>query len=74
MAVNIKSSFDCSQREVVVDIANIIYRSQGYDISGKPLDYLFKSQHPQEQAVLTAAEAIYELLAGDSPDYDDEDE
>jgi hypothetical protein len=68
------ATFDCTQREIVVDIAAIIYRTHGSEISDKDKGYLYRSQHPTEQAVLQAAEQIFELFAGDSPDYSDEDE
>jgi len=64
---------DATQRQVVTDIAHVIYKSQGY-AAPRDLDYFFKSKHPQERAVLAAAEAIYELFVGDSPSYDDDPE
>jgi hypothetical protein len=73
-SINFKASFDCNQRQIVVDIATIIYRTHGYDIQAKPIGYLFDSQHPTERAVLAAAEAIFEMFAGDSPSYDDDDD
>jgi hypothetical protein len=68
------ASFDCTQREIVVDIATLIYRTHGYEVQDKPLDYFFKSQHPTERACLAVAEEIFELFAGDSPSYDDDDD
>ena len=73
-SINFKASCDCNQRQIVVNIATIIYRSHGYEIQDKPLRYLFDSQHPTERAVLAAAEAVFELFAGDSPSYDDDDD
>ena len=73
-SINFKASFDCTQRQIVVDIATTIYRSHGYEIKDKPIGYLFESQHPTERAVLAAAEEIFELFAGDSPSYDDDDD
>ena len=67
-------TFDASQREIVVDIAARIYRMMGYDISNTSTMYLFNSQHPTERAVLQVAEDIFEMLWGDIPDYDDEEE
>lgn len=67
-------SYDCSQREMVIDIANRIYRMMGYDATDKGLMYFFDSQHPTEQAVLSTAEDIFEIFWGDTPDYDDEDD
>ena len=67
-------TFDCSQREIVVDIANRIYESMGYNAKRYGVMYFFESQHPTEQAVLSAAEDIFEMFWGDSPDYDDEDD
>jgi hypothetical protein len=73
-SINFNASFDCNQRQIVVDIATIIYRSHGYEIGHKQIGYLFDSQHPTERAVLAAAEAIFEIFAGDSPSYDDDDD
>lgn len=74
MRIQIDEEFDCTERQFVVAIAQHIYRTHGHEISNKPWPYLFNSKHPTEQAVLYAAEAIYELFTGDSPSYDDEDE
>ncbi|NER82925.1 MAG: hypothetical protein F6K42_25890 [Leptolyngbya sp. SIO1D8] len=71
--VTINTSFDYTQRQLVVDIAAIIYRSQGYDITDKSIDYLFNSHHPQERSILNAAERIFEIFAGDLPSYEDDD-
>ena len=68
------AQFDCSQREIVVDIANKIYRMMGYDAKQYGLMYFFESQHPTERAVLATAEDIFEMFWGDIPDYDDENE
>ena len=73
-SLSIEQYFDCSQREVVVDIAKIIYRKKGFDISGMSLMYLYESQHPEEQAILAMAEEIFTLFWGDTPDYDDEEQ
>ena len=67
-------TFDASQREIVVDIARLIYRMMGYDIRNKGIMYLYESQHPTEKAVLQTAEDIFEMFWGDIPDYDDEEE
>ena len=67
-------TYNCTQREMVVDIANRIYEATGHSARGKDLMYFFKSQHPQEKAVLAAAEDIFEIFWGDMPDYDDEDD
>lgn len=69
--------FDCTQREVVFDIAAEIYRAMGYEVPDvdERLHYLERSQHPQERAAWATAESIYEVFMGDSPDYgDDPDE
>lgn len=71
MSVTISAQFDCSQREVVFDIAKIIYATHDARLPAD-LMYLYESQHPTERAVLVAAEAIFELLTGDSPSYDDD--
>jgi hypothetical protein len=72
-STSFNASFDCTQREIVVDIATLIYRTHGYEIKDKPPEYLFQSQHPTERACLAAAEEIFEMFAGDSPDYSDDD-
>jgi len=76
--MKITAEFDCTQKELVNDIAAIIYTSQGYGkaaeiITANP-DYLFDSQHPAERSALAAAEQIFELFYGDSPDYSDDEE
>lgn len=71
--MKIEQHFDCTQREAVLDIARIIYKTHGGTLPEDPM-YLFDSQHPTEQSVLYAAEQIFELFWGDSPDYDDEEE
>jgi hypothetical protein len=70
--MKIDHEFDCTQREIVIDIASIVYRSHGGEL---PLDdplYLWRSQHPTEQNVLYTAEQIFELFHGDEPDYSDD--
>ena len=71
--VTISTQFDCSQRELVVDIANMIYLHRGYK-APDDLMYFYNSQHPTEKEILRCAEDIYELFVGDSPNYEDEDE
>ena len=71
--MEIKADFDCTQRELVQDIARLIYRSHGGTLP-EELMYLWKSQHPTERSVLAVAEEIFELFYGDSPDYSDEEE
>lgn len=66
-------TFDCTQREIVVDIANKIYRMMGYSASQYGTEYFFRSEHPTEQAVLAVAENIFEMFWGDSPEYDDDE-
>ena len=73
MTVNIEFHNDCTQRELVVDIARLIYQSLGYRLPDNNILYLFKSQHPLEQNVLSVAEEIFELFSGDGPSYDDDD-
>lgn len=67
-------TYDCTQREVVVDIANRIYKMMGHDTKQRGLMYFFESQHPTEKAVLATAEDIFEIFWGDIPDYDDEED
>ena len=66
------TTFDCTQRELVVDIAYLIYATHGHSVRPEDPLYLFKSQHPTERSCLSAAEEIFELFFGDSPDYDDD--
>lgn len=68
--IKIEQSFDRTQKEFVVDIARVIYKQLGYNLPDNP-EYLFSSLHPTEVAVLRAAEDIFELLTGDSPDYEE---
>ena len=68
----IEQESDCTQRETVIDIARLVYRSHGCQLPpGDPL-YLWRSKHPTEQAVLYTAEKIFELFHGDEPDYSDD--
>lgn len=71
--MDIQVRFGCTQRELVNDIAHIIYRTHGGKLPDDPF-YLENSQHPTEKEVLFAAESIYEKFAGDTPDYSDDDE
>lgn len=72
--VQINFVTDATQREVIHDIARLIYATHGCKLPND-LFYLENSQHPTEIAVLAAAEQIFELLTGDTPDYsDDEDD
>lgn len=57
-----------TQREIVHAIAKLIYRTHDATLPDD-LYYLERSQHPTERAVLRAAEAIFEIFVGDSPDY-----
>ena len=68
------ATFGCTQREIVVDIARIIYAVTGHSIAGKDIMYLFSSEHPTEKASLFAAEEIFCMFWGDYPDYSDEEE
>lgn len=74
MTLRVDTAFDVTQRELIVDIAACIYKTHDADIRGKDTNYLFESQHPTERACLMAAEDIYEIFFGDTPDYSDEEE
>jgi hypothetical protein len=76
MTVTINASFDVTQREFIADIAWATYKQLGYTAPAptEDLDYFFRSQHPQEQAMVAIAEEIFEMLTGDSPSYDDDPE
>ena len=69
--MRIAQEFDCTQRQMVIDIAGLIYRTHGGRLPHDPL-HLWESRHPTEQAVLAVAEQIFEIFHGDSPDYSDE--
>lgn len=71
--LKINQQLDCTQRQAVIDIARIVYQTHGHRLPNDP-DYLWNSQHPTEQSVLRAAEEIFEIFWGDSPDYSDEEE
>jgi hypothetical protein len=71
-SMKIEQYFDCTQRELVVDIAGVIYRMQGCVLPENDLLYLWKSQHPTEQAILSVAERIFAMFHGDEPDYSDD--
>ena len=73
MTVSINTSFDCTQRELVINIARRVYDSMGYTLPENP-EYLWSTQHPTEISVRIIAEEIFGMFAGDSPSYEDEDE
>lgn len=62
-----------THHEVLEDIVNRIYQMHsGKGASKEPLSYFLNSQHPFEIDCLKAAEDIFEIFTGDSPDYDEE--
>lgn len=62
-----------THHEVLEDIVNRIYQMHsGKGASKEPLSYFLNSQHPIEIDCLKAAEDIFEVFTGDSPDYDEE--
>jgi hypothetical protein len=72
--MKINQEFDCTQRELIIDIAATIYKMHGCVLPKDQL-YLWRSQHPLERGILSAAETIFEMFYGDLPDYsDDSDE
>jgi hypothetical protein len=71
--VTVDRQWDVTQRQFVVDLARIIYRNIAGELPAD-INYLYRSQHPTEKAVLNAAEQIFEILTGDTPDYSDEEE
>lgn len=73
MTVSITANFDCTQRELVIDIAKQIYRLTGCKSPENP-EYFWGTQHPTAIDVRVIAEELFEMFAGDSPSYDDEDE
>jgi hypothetical protein len=74
MTVTINYQFNGTQRELVIDIARLLYGSHGCNLPEDDPLYLWKSQHPTEQGVLYVAEAIFEMFYGDSPEYSDDPE
>lgn len=70
--MRIEAEFDATQRQVVIDIARLIYRSHGAELPADDPLYLWRSQHPKEQAVRYTAEKIFEMFWGDEPDYEDD--
>ncbi|NEZ62260.1 hypothetical protein D0962_05630 [Leptolyngbyaceae cyanobacterium CCMR0082] len=72
--ITIENTYPCTQREMVVRIANRIYQAMDCNASGQDPMYFYDSQHPTERAILAAAEEIFGMFWGDSPDYDDEDD
>jgi hypothetical protein len=71
--MQVNQQFDCTQRELVIDIARTIYKMHGCNLPQDQL-YLWRSQHPLEQGILSVSEAIFEMFYGDSPDYSDDPE
>lgn len=57
-----EQQFDCTQREIVVDIAQRIYEIRGVNIRDMDLMYLFNSEDQQEKSILTAAEDIFGMF------------
>ena len=72
--VRIEADFDVTLRQIVIDIARLIYRTHGAELPVNDPMYLWRSQHPTEQAVRYTAERIFEMFWGDEPDYDDEED
>jgi hypothetical protein len=74
--MQIEFQTDATVREFIADLAWTIYRGMGYTAPAPTanLMYFFESQHPQEKACVWAAEEIFEILTGDSPEYLDEGE
>lgn len=71
--MKIKMEFDCTEKELIRDIACKIYSIFGCNAFDKPVDYLMNSQHPTERTCWVLAEEIYEMFSGDSPEYLEED-
>jgi len=70
--MKINTELDCTPMEFLEDLVNKLYGMLGY--KRFPLSYFLESQHPTEMACLQAAEEIFEMITGDSPEYTDLDE
>jgi hypothetical protein len=58
--MKIEQEFDATQREIVIDIARLLYRNHhGCTLPRDPL-YLWKSQHPTERVVLATSAQVSE--------------
>jgi len=66
--MRIEADFDCTSMELMEDLANKLYGNL-FGAVHRPLSYFLKSQDPREKGCLIAAENIFEMFVGDSPDY-----
>lgn len=70
--MDIEPEIPRTHHEVLEDIVNRIYQMHTGKGARYPLLYFLNSQHPTEIACLKAAEDIFEIVTGDSPDYDED--
>jgi len=64
-------TLDCTQQQVVQDIATIVLSTMGYVVPEGAIDPLHTSTNPRIRQAIAAAEEIFEIFWGDSPDYSD---
>lgn len=65
---------DATQRQLIHDFATIVYAAMGYRLpsGANANDYFWQSSRGREIAARQAAESIFEILTGDTPDYSDD--
>jgi hypothetical protein len=64
-------TFNGTQQQVVQDIATIVLSTMGYVVPDGAIDPLNTSTNPRIRQAVAAAEEIFEIFWGDSPDYSD---
>lgn len=69
--MKIETQLNCTPLEFLEDLANRIYQMQS-GANRFPLSYFLDSEHPTEISCLKIAEDIFEMVTGNSPDYNDE--
>jgi hypothetical protein len=65
------TTLDCTQQQVVQDIATIVLSTMGYAVPEGAIDPLHNSTNPRIRRAIAAAEEIFEIFWGDYPDYSD---
>jgi hypothetical protein len=70
-SITFNTTLDCTQQQVVQDIATIVLSAMGYVVPEGAIDPLHTSTNPRIRQAVAAAEEIFEIFWGDSPDYSD---
>ncbi|MEM6252262.1 MAG: hypothetical protein AAF821_05010 [Cyanobacteria bacterium P01_D01_bin.156] len=70
--ITVNQTFNCTQRELVFDIAQKIYGTMRPNNGKLLLTDVFNKQNPEKFAIIKSAEAVFELFVGYPPSYDDE--